>query len=399
MTSPQVDDAFALESDEPIRAYALIRIELILVGLVASIPLDFQYDQRLALILGFVALPIALVIFFVAQRNPAAALNPAVALGDLTALALILALVPATWAAVHFCALILAMAYPLVRGETGGLLFALALVAVIIPVALLSDPPPPQARLYFHEVVFAVATVTGALFMGRVASSEFRARIRGREVTRRVIEAGYSARREVAQSLHDGPIQELVGVDMQINGAVNALARGDADRASELLVDARMGVERNIQALREELIALGPVAFDELTIDTALEQSAPTWGRRFGIDIRLELERLNMSNDVCGALFGIAQEAIANAGRHADADHVDVSLGRVNGSVVLSVRDDGRGFGDVSPLGFREPGHLGLASMRERAAIVGGELTIRSGAGGTEVRVRLPAAAANGDRP
>ncbi len=62
-----------------------------------------------------------------------------------------------------------------------------------------------------------------------------------------------------------------------------------------------------------------------------------------------------------------------------------------DGHVELAVIDDGRGFGAVSPLGPREPGHLGLASMRERAAMVGGDLSIDSSDGGTAVRVRVPA--------
>jgi signal transduction histidine kinase len=226
--------------------------------------------------------------------------------------------------------------------------------------------------------------------MGRVASAEQIARVRSGELTRRVIEAGYQARHEVATSLHDGPVQELVGVDMQLTSALHALGRGDSARASELVIDSRALVERNIDALRNELIGLGPVAFDELTFMAAVEQCAPAWTRRYGIEVRLALEQLDMPNEICGALFGITQEAVANAARHAEADSVLVSLARNNGAVELRVTDDGRGFGDVSPLGPREPGHLGLATMRERAAIVGGELRIESGAGGTEIRVRLP---------
>jgi two-component system NarL family sensor kinase len=244
--------------------------------------------------------------------------------------------------------------------------------------------------LVFYEVLFAIAAVTGAAFMGRVAVSEQNARVRARELTRRMIEASASARQEVAESLHDGPVQELVGVSLQIESAMAALGRGESDRAHALLLNARLSVERNVNALRNELISLGPVAFDELTFEAAIEQCAPAWSTRYGLDIRLDIERVDLSNEACGALFGIAQEAIANAGRHARADRVDVNLARDNGSVLLRVSDDGHGFGDVSPLGARQPGHLGLASMRERATVVGGDLAILSSGDGTEVRVRLP---------
>jgi two-component system NarL family sensor kinase len=381
-----------LESSEPIRGYALIRVELALAGLIAAALLDFENDGLLAILLGGFFLPVGLVILALAQRRPSIALNPLAAAADLASMALILALVPASWAAVQFCAIVLALVYPLVRGERRGAIFAVVEVATLVPITLLVDVPPPTQRLLFYEGVFAVATISGALFAGRLAASQATARIRASELTRRTIEAGYEARREVAQSLHDGPVQELASADMKIEGALNASARGDHERTKLLLGEAREVVERNIAALRDELIALGPMAFDELGFQEAVERCAPTWQRRYDIAIGTDFVRLDMPNEVCGALFGIAQEAVANAGRHAAATRVDLRLRAANGVVELRIRDDGKGFGNTSPLGAREPGHIGLASMRERAAIAGGELAIDSSEAGTLVLVRVPAA-------
>jgi signal transduction histidine kinase len=386
------DGDTTLESTEPIRGYALIRVELALAGLIAAAFLDFENDGLLAILLGGFFLPIGLVILVLAQRRPTIALNPLAAASDLASMALILTLVPASWAAVQFCAIVLALVYPLVRGERRGVIFAVAAVATLVPITLLVDVPPPTQRLLFYEGVFAVATISGALFAGRLAASQATARIRARELTRRTIEAGYEARREVAQSLHDGPVQELASADMKIEGALNASARGDQERTRILLGEAREVVERNIVALRDELIALGPMAFDELGFQEAVERSTPTWQRRYDIMIGTDFVRLDMPNDVSGALFGIAQEAVANAGRHADATRVDLRLRATDGVIELRIRDDGKGFGSMSPLGARQPGHLGLASMRERAAIAGGELAIDSSDGGTVVLVRVPAA-------
>lgn len=380
-----------LESDEPVRGYAVIRIELVLAGLLAAGFLDFEHDRQLAFMLALIFLPIALGIFAIAQRYPDVALHPLAAGADLASFVLILVVVPASYAAVQFCALVLTLTYPLVRGELRGALFAAVTVAILVPVTLIVDPPVETDRLLFYELVFAVATIAGAVFAGRIAASESVARIRARELTRRTMEAGYEARRDVAQSLHDGPLQELVSADMKITGAMNASARGDADRTRVLLDDAREIVERNINAIRGELIGLGPVAFDELSFQEAVEQCAPAWGRRYEIDVRTDLVRLDMPNEICGALFGIAQEAVANAGRHASAERVDLTLRADPDVIELAIRDDGDGFGDVNPLGPREPGHLGLAAMRERAAIAGGRLVIESSGEGTQVSVRLPA--------
>lgn len=380
-----------LESVEPVRGYAVIRIELVLAGLLAAGFLDFAHDRRLAFLLALIFLPIALGIFAIAQRYPDVALSPLAAAGDLASFVLILALVPASYAAVQFCALVLTLTYPLVRGELRGALFAGATVAILVPVTVAVDPPVETDRLLFYELVFAVATITGAVFAGRIAASESTARIRARELTRRTMEAGNEVRLEVAQSLHDGPLQELVSADMKITGAMNASARGDDERTQALLDDAREIVERNINAIRTELVGLGPVAFDELSFQEAVEQCTPAWERRYEIQVRTDLARLDMPNEIGGALFGIAQEAVANAGRHAGAGSVELTLRADTDVVELRITDDGHGFGDVSPLGPREPGHLGLAGMRERAAIVGGRLAIESSDEGTQVCVRLPA--------
>ena len=384
------DNLGPLESAEPVRGYAIIRIALSLTALVCAAALDFEDDGLLALLLGVVFLPIGILILVLAQQRPSFALNPFVAALDVASLALILALVPASWAAIHFSAMVLTLVYPLVSGERRGVVFAIAAVLVLVPITLVSGTPPPLDRLIFYEAVFAVATISGALLAGRIAAAQALARERAGELTRRTIEAGYEARREVAQSLHDGPVQELVAADMKIEGAMHASARGDHPRTQMLLDEAREVVERNIRAIRSELVALGPMAFDELTFQEAVENCAPAWARRYHVEVRTDLVRLDMPNEVCGALFGIAQEAVANAGRHAGAHRVDLTLSQTDGIVELLIRDDGAGFGDVNPLGSREPGHIGLASMRERAAIAGGDLAIDSSPGGTEVRVRLP---------
>jgi two-component system NarL family sensor kinase len=379
------------ESAEPVRGYAVIRLEFVVAGLVATAFLDFEHDGRLAIALAAVFLPFALVILYVSQRAPSVALNPVAAAIDLVSLAVLIALVPTAYAAIQFCALVLALAYPLVRGELRGAAFAAAVVVVLVPVTLIAEPPVADDRLLFYELIFAVAAITGAVFAGRMAESETTARIRAREATRRIIEAGYEARREVAQSLHDGPVQELVAADMKIDGALNASERGDTERTRMLLGEAREVVERNVTALRNELISLGPVAFDELSFQEAVEQCAPAWGRRYELDVQTALSEVDMENEVCGALFGIVQEAVANAGRHAGATRIRLELRSGDGVVELKIDDDGSGFGDVSPLGPREPGHLGLATMRERAAIVGGSLWIDSSDEGTQVRVVIPA--------
>jgi signal transduction histidine kinase len=204
------------------------------------------------------------------------------------------------------------------------------------------------------------------------------------------MEAEAEVRRRLAESIHDGPVQELIGLDMMLDAARRALKRGKPERAIEIIEEARHLAERNIGALRDEIVALGPYAFDELTVDVALEQCTPTWQRRYGLEIGLTLERINLHNEACGSLFGIAQEAVANAGRHAKASQVSITIRTVDADVELRVSDDGVGFDGEQPLGPHEPGHIGLATMRERAELIGGRLEIRSSPTGSTVIARVP---------
>jgi len=87
-------------------------------------------------------------------------------------------------------------------------------------------------------------------------------------------------------------------------------------------------------------------------------------------------------------LLRIAQEALANVRKHASATAVEVALSKSDGGTLLTVRDDGCGFDASAP---EEPGHLGLALMRERASITGGWCSIESEPGhGTTVRAWVP---------
>jgi signal transduction histidine kinase len=250
--------------------------------------------------------------------------------------------------------------------------------------------------LAFYETIFVVCALATALTAGNIRLSETTGRLRARQVSRHMIETESEIRRRVAESIHDGPVQELVSLDMILSAISSAAERGDAEGLRSMLEEAHSITERNIQALRDELVGLGPYAFRELSFETAITDCVPTWIRRFGLDVSLDLEPVPLVPEVSGPLFQIAQEAVTNAGRHAEADHVTVSLRSRNGEIQLRVTDNGKGFGDLW-LPNDSPGHIGLSSMRERAEMVNGSLTIDSGGRGTVVTVRLPADAAAHD--
>ena len=378
-----------LESPRPIVLFAALRVAIVAAVLVALGAFDFPHRDRLIVLAAAVAAPLALGVLYLARRFPTVALNPAIALVDLALLATAELLAPASYAAVRFLALFLIAAHAHFQGEYRGVAIAAAGVAMLVPVAALDDAPIGGMLLAWDETLFGVAALSAGLFMGRLRASESVGRLRARELSRQVMEAETRLRQRIAEALHDGPVQELVSLDMTLDAARRAVDRGDARRAHELLEEARSMAERNVGSLRDEIVSLGPYAIEELTLDAALEQCGPVWGRRFGVPVQLDLERLDLPNDICGSLFGIAQEAVANAGRHAGASSVTVSVRASDAIVELRVRDDGRGFSE-DPFTTDDPSHIGLATMRERAELAGGTLAIETGDSGTTVRVRVP---------
>jgi signal transduction histidine kinase len=117
------------------------------------------------------------------------------------------------------------------------------------------------------------------------------------------------------------------------------------------------------------------------------------WGRRFGIPAEFETSApdMRLADDVETNLYRIAQEALHNVVKHAQARNVSVLLSRRDHHAMLAIEDDGRGFQPDAPAAPQGAAGFGLVSMRERATLVGGELEIDSAPGaGTSIVVRVP---------
>ena len=173
------------------------------------------------------------------------------------------------------------------------------------------------------------------------------------------------------------------------------LVRGDIvslARLEHLVGD----VDRMIAEVRRLSYNLRPLALDDFGLTVALKMLCREFEKLY--DVKTEL-RVNeglpplQDTQVDIAVYRVAQNALANVARHADARHVSVDLFPRDGSVVLAVEDDGRGF-DVSSLRSKRDGKsggLGLIGMRERSEMLGGTFTIQSRPEqGTRVEVQIP---------
>jgi len=379
-----------IESAGPIIVFAIARLAVAVVALAAVAVVDFPNQDEAAIVLAvFVAWSAA--VLLVARRDPDRVVSPLVATGDFALLLALELAAPAALVSVRLEALFLIAAHAHFQGEQRGVtVAAVGSTILVVGSALRGDSSLDSGVLTFYEAVFVLSALATAVVVGLLRTSESASRLRARGLSRRTMQAESEVRRRVAESIHDGPVQELIGLDMILSAARNAAENGRGDEAAGLIDEARDLGMRNLRALRDEIVDLGPYAFQEISFETAIENCLPAWRRRYGFEVGLAIERIDLPPEMRGHLFRIAQEAVVNAGRHAEAQAVSVSLRTVGPHVELRVADDGHGFDGIDRLGAGEPGHLGLASMRERAELMDGTLEIESSDRGTRVLVLAP---------
>jgi signal transduction histidine kinase len=380
-----------IESAQPVVLFAFSRLAVTLLGLGAMLILSVPEDGSALATIAAIAIPWAIFMVFVSLRDPRLGLSPFVAAGDLTVLLAVELLAPDTYGGVRFAALFLTATHAHFQGERRGLAVgAIGATTLVTATALSDDAPIHGDVLTFYETGFVICSLATGMVVGRLRTSESASRLRARTLTRRTLQTESETRRRVAEAIHDGPVQELIGLDMMLSSASRATAEGRDVEAAKLLDDAREVTKRSVDSLRDEIVDLGPYAFENVGFETAIKRCIETWRRRYGFDIMLTIERIDLPVEVNGYLFRITQEAVVNAGRHADAEAVSISMRRVPSGVELRVTDDGHGFDGADPLGASEPGHIGLGSMRERAELMEGRLEIQSSERGTKVLVTVP---------
>jgi two-component system, NarL family, sensor kinase len=378
-----------IESLRAVVSFAGVRLLLAGGALVAYTILGFPSGAGLAIMLAAVAVPWAVAVLLVARKNPNRALTPWVASGDLALIVAVQLVEPNTYAATHYVALLFIGAHAHFQGPRRGVLIAAVGAAALIGATVARQGPIDGDELAFYETVFAVACIALAAVIGELRGIETAGRLRARELSRRTIVGEDEVRRHVADFIHDGPVQELIGLDLMLQGAARASERGDPGRAGELIGRARELAESNIRALRDEIVSLGPYAFEELSFEIAVERCIPVWKRRYECEVTVDAD-LAIGPRIANDLFRVTQEAVANACKHGEATNVHVTLEHDGDDAVLRIVDNGKGFGDVDPLGPQGAGHIGLATIRERTEMMAGTVGITTRPGRTEVRVRVP---------
>jgi signal transduction histidine kinase len=196
--------------------------------------------------------------------------------------------------------------------------------------------------------------------------------------------AAEDGRRRWARELQDETLQGLGALRMLLATARRA---DDPERLHAAVGEAVGRIDDEINGLRGLIRELRPAVLDELGLAAAIEGLTSRAAERHGIvmtaDVGLPIQRYTPELET--ALYRIVQEALSNAIRHAGAHRVDIAVLEADAVLHLSVRDDGRGFDPDAPTdGY------GISGMRERVALLHGDLEIETSSDGTLVTAALP---------
>jgi signal transduction histidine kinase len=184
-------------------------------------------------------------------------------------------------------------------------------------------------------------------------------------------------RRTLAQDLHDDPVQTLTYLVRMLE-ILSEDSRLPPDLVPLVLRDGELATEV-VDALRTVIHGLRPPVLDDFGVVAALRQLVAEVRNRHGISIRLQVtgDQVRLSDRCELTVYRVAQEALSNVVRHAQATHVKVSL-QFGEQVVLTVTDDGCGIPALGSATAGSSGGLGLIGMRERVSLVGGSLAVQA---------------------
>ncbi|MBN1146286.1 MAG: GAF domain-containing protein [Anaerolineales bacterium] len=211
----------------------------------------------------------------------------------------------------------------------------------------------------------------------------------------RMMEIQEEARKKMARDLHDGPTQSVSAIAMRVNFARRLMER-DLKAASEEMYKIEDLARRTTKEIRHMLFTLRPLVLESQGLVAALESMAEKMKETYDQNVAIQADPRVAEELEAGkqaVVFYIAEEAVNNARKHAQAAHIWVRLKMLKDNIsLLEIEDDGVGF-DVGAVGssYESRGSLGMVNMRERTELVNGVLRIDSAKGrGARIQVVIP---------
>ncbi|HXM46083.1 MAG TPA: histidine kinase [Bryobacteraceae bacterium] len=208
-----------------------------------------------------------------------------------------------------------------------------------------------------------------------------------RSLAAHLLRAEEEERRRIARELHDEAGQSMLFLRLHLE----MLEKSAPPEMQAKLAEARGVTERIIAEIRRIIAALHPTAVEELGLNAAIRHLSARFRKLYPIKLRIRLSPCSagLASETATAIYRVVQECYQNIGKHSRASGVNLLLTSTDTLVELNVKDDGVGFEVDSAVA--QPNSFGLKGMRERVALLGGHLEIRSSPGhGATIAMRLP---------
>jgi signal transduction histidine kinase len=254
--------------------------------------------------------------------------------------------------------------------------------------------PKDDDRRRFTEDRLQLLTAIGQQVGMAVENARLYEELQRKEALRgRLIEQLWTVqeeeRRRIARELHDQTSQSLTSL---LVGLKMLAESSQSPEVAEQAAQLRAIAAQTLEGVHNLAVQLRPSDLDDMGLVAATEHMAKAFAGGLGIAVHFQalgMEGQRLPTAVETTIYRIVQEALTNVVKHASAANVDILLEHLGDRVVALVEDDGHGFDVEGALG-RDRGRLGLFGMQERAALVGGTLTIESSESGTTVLVEIP---------
>ncbi len=213
-----------------------------------------------------------------------------------------------------------------------------------------------------------------------------------RSLSRQVLSAQEDERKRISRELHDIIAQTLTGVNVQLTALAKASVLNPKD-FNRKIARTQLLVEKSVSTVHEFARELRPAVLDDLGLIPALHSFMKKFSAKTGIRAHLTavaaVEKLEISRRT--VLFRVAQEALTNVDRHANASQVEVNIRKISDGISMKIHDDGKSFSVDGMFEAKGGNRLGLLGMRERLEMIGGDFDIKSVAGkGTTVIAQIP---------
>ncbi len=215
-----------------------------------------------------------------------------------------------------------------------------------------------------------------------------------RHLSHQLLSAQEEERKKISRELHDQIAQTLTAINVELSNLKHEATR-DTKNLKKKIANTQRLVEKSVDIVHRFALELRPAVLDDLGLIPALHMFMKAFTKRTGIRIQFttftttKIKQLNTAKKT--VFYRVAQEALTNVARHAQADLVKVKIEKLPDTICLKIKDNGKSFQAQRVMRSKRNTRLGLIGMRERLEMVGGSFAVESAPGkGTTIRAQIP---------